>query len=348
MGRVAGASRAVDGNGVEYKLDPEAVAEMGLRKGDAVVVRAVPGRFATFRKTVARKNPSPTLTVWSVSGSATDRQLGRMFPTGWTRLSDGHIATLASYANKVRGVSANVVGTMPLAEVMRKQIKNPAHLAHPGKFRQGQVVRLRGSRKRYVIATDVDPDVFGYHLVALSGGEVGSAPSGVRANDLELDADQTVSFSGAQAHKLARKYENTARVHQEHQRWLASEYPVSRRANPLVRASKPKRPLSREQKAVKLVEDALKANIVIHWVGPKNEGTAGRYLTALGPSKFAVIAYGRAPWDFYGTAGEVAGSLVRNIGVGNVIDALKATARMHDTAYTNLDTPISWATPRRR
>lgn len=58
MGRVAGASRAVDGDGVEYRLDPEAVAEMGLRNGDMVVVRAVPGRFATFRKTVARKNPA--------------------------------------------------------------------------------------------------------------------------------------------------------------------------------------------------------------------------------------------------------------------------------------------------
>ena len=216
-----------------YSSENFDLAESVIREGSGALSWRKVYEIAKSKKASrSRKNPSPTLTVWSVSGSATDRQLGRMFPTGWTRLSDGHIATLASYANKVRGVSANVVGTMPLAEVMRKQIKNPAHLAHPGKFRQGQVVRLRGSRKRYVIATDVDPDVFGYHLVALSGGEVGSAPSGVRANDLELDADQTVSFSGAQAHKLARKYENTARVHQEHQRWLASEYPVSRRANP--------------------------------------------------------------------------------------------------------------------
>jgi hypothetical protein len=56
MGRVAGRSLAVDGMGVEYTLDPEAVAEKGLRKGDTVVVRAVPGHFATFRKTVTRKN----------------------------------------------------------------------------------------------------------------------------------------------------------------------------------------------------------------------------------------------------------------------------------------------------
>jgi hypothetical protein len=98
--------------------------------------------------------------------------------------------------------------------------RNPAHLAHPGHFRQGQVVRLRGSRKRYVIATDVNPEVFGYHLVALSGGEAGSAPSGVRANEIELDADQTVSFSGAQAQKLRRKYAETSKFHQAHQRSL--------------------------------------------------------------------------------------------------------------------------------
>lgn len=100
--------------------------------------------------------------------------------------------------------------------------RNPLHLAHPGHFRQGQVVRLRGARKRYVIATDVDPEVFGYHLVALSGGEVGSAPSGIRASDMELDANQDVSFSGAQAKKLQQKYRRASTMHQEHQRSLVS------------------------------------------------------------------------------------------------------------------------------
>jgi len=100
--------------------------------------------------------------------------------------------------------------------------RNPLHLAHPGHFRQGQVVRLRGARKRYVIATDVDPEVFGYHLVALSGGEVGSAPSGIRASDMELDANQDVSFSGAQAKKLQQKYLRASTMHQEHQRSLVS------------------------------------------------------------------------------------------------------------------------------
>lgn len=107
-----------------------------------------------------------------------------------------------------------------LARKSASRRRNPAHLAHPGHFRQGQVVRLRGSRKRYVIATDVNPEVFGYHLVALSGGEAGSAPSGVRANEIELDADQTVSFSGAQAQKLRRKYAETSKFHQAHQRSL--------------------------------------------------------------------------------------------------------------------------------
>ena len=100
--------------------------------------------------------------------------------------------------------------------------RNPLHLAHPGHFRQGQVVRLRGARKRYVIATDVDPEVFGYHLVALSGGEVGSAPSGIHASDMELDANQDVSFSGAQAKKLQQKYRRASTMHQEHQRSLVS------------------------------------------------------------------------------------------------------------------------------
>lgn len=52
-GRIAGRCLAVSATGAEYMLDPEAVAHAGLREGTALVVRAVPGDFATFRKTVA-------------------------------------------------------------------------------------------------------------------------------------------------------------------------------------------------------------------------------------------------------------------------------------------------------
>lgn len=59
-GRIAGRCLAVSATGAEYMLDPEAVAHAGLREGTALIVRAVPGDFATFRKTVAspkkRKN----------------------------------------------------------------------------------------------------------------------------------------------------------------------------------------------------------------------------------------------------------------------------------------------------
>jgi hypothetical protein len=116
-----------------------------------------------------------------------------------------------------------------------------------------------------------------------------------------------------------------------------------RRRNP---AKKP-RPLSRAEKAVRRVEEALKAGVVLHWSAARGDGTAGPYHTAVGSPKFAVIAYGRHPYDYVGSLNEVAYHLVDHIGVANVIESLKATARLHGTAYTNLDTPISWGSPAR-
>ena len=62
-GRVAGRSLAVDDAGREYMLDPEAVTAARLRAGDTVTVRAVPGEFAQFRRSVAKPphaNPQVT------------------------------------------------------------------------------------------------------------------------------------------------------------------------------------------------------------------------------------------------------------------------------------------------
>jgi hypothetical protein len=58
-GRIAGKSIARDEDGVEYVLDPEEIAESGVKKFDTLVVRAVPGRFATFRRTGGFKPVGP-------------------------------------------------------------------------------------------------------------------------------------------------------------------------------------------------------------------------------------------------------------------------------------------------
>jgi len=74
----------------------------------------------------------------------------------------------------------------------------------------GEVVRFRdrGARRRYVVARVVYyPTWVDYHLVALSGGEAGSGSSGVRREQVTLDADQTVEFKGAIARKLERQFE---------------------------------------------------------------------------------------------------------------------------------------------
>lgn len=73
----------------------------------------------------------------------------------------------------------------------------------------GNVVRFRvGGRRRYVVAA-LETLGARLSLVALSGGERGSAPSGVDPEQLTLDEDQTVAFTGPNAHKLEAKLART-------------------------------------------------------------------------------------------------------------------------------------------
>jgi len=80
-------------------------------------------------------------------------------------------------------------------------------------FKRGDVVKFKGKRerRRYVI-TFVDQ--FGMHnMVALSGSERGSAPSGHKTSELELDKDQSIVFSGKKAKQLFRRYDQYQGAH---------------------------------------------------------------------------------------------------------------------------------------
>lgn len=68
------------------------------------------------------------------------------------------------------------------------------------------VVRLRGSRKRWVVVSVPEGTARGYTLEALSGGDKGSSASGIPRQDLEVDSDQQIVFSGAQAQRRYAKY----------------------------------------------------------------------------------------------------------------------------------------------
>lgn len=90
-----------------------------------------------------------------------------------------------------------------------------AGLEEGGELAVGAVVRFRdrGARRRYVVAkVNRYPTWVDYNLVALSGGEAGSAPSGVRREQVVLDDDQVVRFTGAGARKLERKFDTYRRM----------------------------------------------------------------------------------------------------------------------------------------
>lgn len=116
--------------------------------------------------------------------------------------------------------------------------------------------------------------------------------------------------------------------------------------------AKPKKD-SQATKAVRLVEQALKAGVILHFSTNNGEGTAGAYHPAAptasthapGPAKFAVFRYSRTRGNTDATfpsAFSAADHLVEWIGVGNAIAALKRAARKAGTAYANLDTQIGW------
>jgi hypothetical protein len=73
------------------------------------------------------------------------------------------------------------------------------------KFKRGDVVRFKGRKRRYVITFVSDPA--GINMTALSGAIPGSGPSGHRDAELELDKDQTTTFTGKKAKALSRSYE---------------------------------------------------------------------------------------------------------------------------------------------
>lgn len=118
--------------------------------------------------------------------------------------------------------------------------------------------------------------------------------------------------------------------------WPPRKNPTARRVKPLTQA----------QKAVKLVEAALKAGVILHFSSNYYDGTAGIHHRAVGEPDYAIFRYSRIRGnrdDYYPTAFGTADHLVEFIGAGNVITALKAAARKAGTSYVNLDTPISWS-----
>lgn len=115
------------------------------------------------------------------------------------------------------------------------------------------------------------------------------------------------------------------------------------RGNPMGKSKKE----SRASKAVKRVQEALEAGVVLHFSTARGDGTAGPHHTAV-PShdKYAIYRdyadhyarggmSGRHRVDFYATAFSAADHLVAFIGVGNAIAALKRAG-----GYSNLDTPF--------
>lgn len=84
--------------------------------------------------------------------------------------------------------------------------------AQVAKYAINDVVVIRGGRRRYVVAR-VEPNYGGeqtYYLVALSGGDAGSAPSGVREAEIRKDRDQTIRFEGVRGPWLQRRYVEAA------------------------------------------------------------------------------------------------------------------------------------------
>lgn len=78
------------------------------------------------------------------------------------------------------------------------------------RFPLGTVVHFRGQRRRYVVI-DHEAHTGWLGLVALSGGERGSFPTGVDPTKVQRDADQTKQFVGAVARQLHRKFQQHVR-----------------------------------------------------------------------------------------------------------------------------------------
>lgn len=93
-------------------------------------------------------------------------------------------------------------------ERSRRVGKEARARASSARYPVGTVLTLKGGRRRYAVAR-VEPrygDVQTYLLVALSGGEAGSVPSGVREDELKRHPDQTLSWEGVEARRLQQKF----------------------------------------------------------------------------------------------------------------------------------------------
>lgn len=120
-----------------------------------------------------------------------------------------------------------------------------------------------------------------------------------------------------------------------------------RRKNPAAKA----KPQSRAARTVKRVQEALAAGVILPFSTMRFSGTAGPYHEAVGgKNNFAIFRdhKGAAKDDYYPSAFSAADHLVSFIGEGNAIEALKEAAKKVGLRYVNLDTPIPWATGRRR
>jgi len=85
-----------------------------------------------------------------------------------------------------------------------------------GSFKERDIVRLEGERKRYVV---VGKDKWGrFEISALSGGDKGSWSTNIPASRMVLDADQTLTFSGANAAERERDYKVRASKEKELQK----------------------------------------------------------------------------------------------------------------------------------
>jgi len=120
-------------------------------------------------------------------------------------------------SKKVFAVLEDMANHGQLARVVRGHLKEYALPGDAGRFYPkaraafpvGSVVNIQGGRRRYVVTCC--HSVGGratYNAVALTGGERGSNPTAMRAEDLALANDQTVSFSGAAVGQLRRRYRN--------------------------------------------------------------------------------------------------------------------------------------------
>lgn len=157
------------------------------------------GRFE-FR--VARQQPSDLLTQGGAE-KAVARWTGVAQLPGVPRKAPGPFVQHRSDAT----IAAHQARAARLGEEARARTAD-------ARYPIGTVVTLKGGRRRYVVAK-LEPrygDVQTYLLVALSGGEAGSVPSGVREDEIRRHADQAHRWEGVHAHKLQRNFVTYAAI----------------------------------------------------------------------------------------------------------------------------------------